>query len=94
MLKIIENDIMREGRKVGWIEATRIFSASGKKLGYVDGSKIYDSEGDKVAYIDGNYLHSQANDDTRILLDKVNEKVSGGVYPIAIRCAVYVLIGA
>lgn len=94
MLKIVGNDVMREGHKVGWVEATRVFSATGKKLGYVQDAKIFNSEGDKVAYIDGNHLYSQGDTDVRISLDKVNESISGGVYPIAVRCAVYVLIGA
>ena len=91
MIKIIGNDITQKGKKLGWIETTRIFSASGEKIGYVRGTRTYDSEGEKVSYINEGYLYMPKSGDTRISLERVSERVVGGDYPIEIRCAIFVL---
>lgn len=93
MLKIIGNDILRSGQKVGYIEGSRIRSHEGKMLGYFSGSHVYNAEGHKVAYIEGDHLCPEDDRDTEIHLDKVNENVVGEVLPEICRCAIYCLIG-
>jgi len=93
MLKIIDNDIMRSGQKVGWIEGNDIRARDGRKLGYFVGNFVYGAEGHKQAYIEGNYLHSESSSTTKVSLDKINESVEGGMLPEIGKCAVYMLIG-
>src|SRR3989344_2089064 len=56
MLKIIGNDIVREGTKIGWISGNDIFDQGGNKIGYFTGDDIYDHRGTKIGYLESNYI--------------------------------------
>jgi hypothetical protein len=91
MIKIVGNELWREGEKVGWVEGSHIRAHDGRKLGYVEGNFIYSEEGHKVAYIEEGHLFSDGGN-AKLPLEKVNEEVTGGVLPENAKCAIYVLL--
>ncbi|MDP2598463.1 MAG: hypothetical protein Q8P49_01385 [Candidatus Liptonbacteria bacterium] len=94
MIKIVGNDIMRNGEKIGWIEGNDVRARDGKKLGWFEEHYVYNSDGQKVAYIEGDFLVSYGGSDaTRLRLEKVSAEVTGGILPAIGRCAIYALLG-
>ncbi len=91
MIKVIGNDFMRGGEKIGWIEGDHIFDHTGRKLGYASGNNIYDIGGMKIGWIEGDYLFAPGN--KKIRLDEVHAEIQGGVLTEAQRAAVRVLLG-
>jgi hypothetical protein len=93
MLKIIGNDIMRNGKKVGWIESNHIISNDGKKIGYFEGNFVFNALGHKLGYIEGDYFYSQDSRENKVHLEKINEGITEGVVSEICKCAIYMLIG-
>jgi len=93
MLKITNNDIYRNGQKVGYFTERYIMSRDGSKLGYFDSKYVYGMDGRRLAWLEGNYLDSGSGSATRVSLSDVNERIIGGLLPIMGKCAIYVLIG-
>jgi len=92
MIKIIGNDVMRGGEKIGWIEENSIFDEKGKKVGYVAGHEIYDHSGDKRAHLEGNYIR-MTNGSEPMKIDEVHEDIIGGSYSDEIRAAIRLFLG-
>lgn len=91
MIKIVGNDLMRAGQKLGWIQANDIYDQEGRKLGYFTGNDIFDEAGTKIGWLVGNDLH--ARDGRMIRLDENRKVVSGGSYPDLVRAAIRLLLG-
>ena len=94
MIKILGNDLWRNGEKIGWIEGDHVRDRDGKKLGYFQDRFVYDMSGHKLAWIEEDYLVSQGSgSEAKLRLDQVAEEIEGGVLPELGKCAVYVLLG-
>lgn len=93
MIKIVDNDIMRGGEKIGWIEGNDIRSRDGRKVGYFEENVVRDADGEKAAYIVGGHLFAQGGE-LKISLETVNKEIAGGVLSEIGRCAIYVLLGS
>ncbi|MEK7195493.1 MAG: 4-fold beta flower protein [Patescibacteria group bacterium] len=91
MIKIIGNDITRNGEKIGWIEENDIYNEDGKKLGYYSDESVFNSEGHKVGYIKGNDIKTM--DGYSFDLDDNKEEITGGSFSDIVRAAVKLLIG-
>lgn len=94
MLKIVGNDVLRGGQKVGWLEGNDVRDHDNRKLGYFTGNDVWNIAGHKLAFIEGNYLDPEGSGLPKIPLDHVTESVTGGTISTIARCAVYLLIGA
>ncbi len=92
MVKIVGNDVWRNGEKIGFIDGTHVRTHDGKRIGYFEGNYVYNEDGDRTAYIEEDHLVSYGGG-ARIPLDKVNESIEGGVLPEIGKCAIYVLLG-
>lgn len=57
MIKINDNDIMRNGIKIGWITDNYFFNHDGKKVGYVTSDMVFDEMARKLAHLDGEYVY-------------------------------------
>lgn len=61
MIKIIGNDIKRDGEKIGWIDGNDVRDMSNRKLAFVKGDDIFrGSDGIKMAFIDGAHIITSA----------------------------------
>jgi hypothetical protein len=90
MVKLVGNEIWRDGGKIGWLDSHHIRAHDDRKLGYFEGNFVYSEDGHKLAYIqDGHLISGNA----KIALDKVSESIEGGVLSEIGKCAVYVLLG-
>jgi len=92
MVKIVGNDVWRNGEKIGFIDGIHVRTHDGKRVGYFEGNYVYNEDGDRTAYIEEDHLVSYGGG-ARIPLDKVNESIEGGVLPEIGKCAIYVLLG-
>ena len=91
MIKIVGNDVMRGGEKIGWVEGHDIFDRNGRKLGYASGTSIYTVGGMKIGWIEGDYLFAPG--DRKIRLDEVHSAVQGGILTEEQRAAVRIFLG-
>ncbi|MBI5306166.1 hypothetical protein HZB04_01060 [Candidatus Wolfebacteria bacterium] len=92
MIKIISNDIIQDGEKIGWIRENDIFNESGRKIGYFKINDIYNKEGRKIGYIEGDYIKYQ-NGTRSINVSENKIHISGGVYSDVCRAAIRLLFG-
>jgi len=93
MIKIVENDIVRDGQKIGWLSGNDIFNLSGDKAGYYSGNDIYDARGIKMGYVEGSNI-KMANSSLVINVQENRRRVSGGAYSDVCRAAIRLLFGA
>ena len=91
MIKVISNDFMRNGEKIGWIREDYIYDRTGHKLGYVTSNDIYNASGTKIGWIENNYLHATGGKKFR--LEEVHSDVQGGALTEEERGAVRLLLG-
>ncbi|MEK7608413.1 MAG: 4-fold beta flower protein [Patescibacteria group bacterium] len=91
MIKIVGNDILRSGSKIGWIESNDIFDHSGKKRGYFTENDIFEYSGKKIGWVLGNEIHAVGGRAMR--LDDNRRIVSGGSYPDIVRAAIRLILG-
>ncbi|KKR55707.1 MAG: hypothetical protein UT92_C0001G0050 [Candidatus Curtissbacteria bacterium GW2011_GWA1_40_24] len=92
MLKIIGNDIVREGTKIGWISGNDIFDQGGNKIGYFTGDDIYDHRGTKIGYLESNYI-KYGGGSRSISVKENRRKITGGAYSDICRAAIRLLLG-
>jgi hypothetical protein len=91
MIKIVGNDIMRSGKKIGWFEGNDIRDHENRKLGYFESNDIHNAEGRKVAYLENGYLYAH-DGGTKLPFEKINKEVVGGVLSEIEKCAIYILL--
>lgn len=92
MAHIINDQIMREGTKIGFLKGDQIFNHEGQKVGYFSEHHIYDSTGHTIGYIEGDYLKTE-NGDVKVRLEDNRTAIHGEGYSDAARCAVRLLLG-
>jgi hypothetical protein len=93
MIKIVENDIFKDGQKIGWLSGNDIFNLSGTKAGYYMGNDIYDSRGVKIGYVDGNSIR-MTNSSIIISVQENRARILGGTYSDVCRAAIRLIFGA
>ncbi len=76
MIKIVKNEIMRDGIRVGYIQNDHIFDHTGKKLAYFSSTEAFDENGKKIARIDGEYIYFPKNN-TKVRIEDNNKLVTG-----------------
>lgn len=93
MIKIIGNDIKRDGEKIGWIDGNDVRDMSNRKLGYVIGDDIFrGSDGFKTAFVDGAYIISFSG--KKMSVTENNQKhVTGGLISNEMRAAIRLFFG-
>lgn len=91
-IKIVDHDLWRAGKKIGWIEGNHLRAHDGTKLGYFDSEHVYNAEGRRLAYVEGDYLYTEGGD-SKVPLETVSEEIEGGVEQGIDKCAIYVLLG-
>lgn len=89
-MHIVDNKILHEGQKLGWIDGGHIRGDDDAKLGYFENNCVYNEAGHKVAYIHENELMF-SNGNESIPLQKVNEDIVGTA-PLLTKCAIHVLL--
>lgn len=93
MIKIIGNDIKRDGEKIGWIDGNDVRDMSNRKLAFVKGDDILrGSDGFKMAYTDGAYIITSSG--KKISVTENNSKhVVGGSASNEMRAAIRLSFG-
>ena len=93
MIKIIGNDIKRDGEKIGWIEGNDVRDMSNRKLAFVRGDDILrGSDGMKIAFIEGSYIITSSG--KKISVTENNQKhVVGGSASNEMRAAIRLFFG-
>jgi len=91
MIKIVKNEIMRDGIRVGYIQNDHIFDHTGKKLAYFSSTEAFDENGKKIARIDGEYIYFTKNN-TKVRIEDNNKLVTGIVSDIC-RAAIRLVLG-
>ena len=91
MIKIIGNDISKNGQKIGWIQSDDIYDSSGRKLGYYSGNDIYNSSGTKIGYVEGGSIKKQNG--TVISIQQNRLRITGGSYSDICKAAIRLLFG-
>ena len=92
MIKIIRNDIFRNGEKIGYIKENDIIELNGKKLGYYVGDDIYDYYRKKIGYLENGYIKYQ-NGDRKISILENKSRISGESISDVCRAAIRLLFG-
>ena len=91
MITIVGNDIVRSGRKIGYILGNDIYSSEGVKLGFVQENHIFDHNGRKIAWLENDYIKTLG--DRKIRIEENRRDVSGGAVSDSYRAAIRILIG-
>lgn len=92
MIKIIRNDIMNGGEKIGYIRGNDIFNVGGNKIGYYLGDDIFNYKGIKIGYLEGNYIKYE-NGNRSINVSENKSLVNGGTISDVCRAAIRLLFG-
>jgi hypothetical protein len=90
MPHVIDNKIIHDDQKIGWIDGEHIRDMSNNKLGYFENGFVYREDGRKVAYIHENELCYE-NGESPSALEHINEAIEGNI-PILTKCAIKVLL--
>lgn len=91
MIKLIGNDIIQNGHKIGWMHGNDIFNLSGEKIGYYSGNDIYSRQG-KIGYVDGSNIKLVGSSQL-ISVQENRMRISGGTYSDICRAAIRLLFG-
>ncbi|OGY99566.1 MAG: hypothetical protein A2945_02890 [Candidatus Liptonbacteria bacterium RIFCSPLOWO2_01_FULL_52_25] len=91
MIKINGNDIMRSGKKIGWIDGNDIRDYEGQKVGWFEDNDIYNVGGRKIGYVENGYLNA-SDGGTKVPFEKINREITGGVLTEVQKCAIYMLL--
>ena len=92
MIKIIGNDIINNGEKIGYIRDNDIFNVGGNKIGYYSGDDIFNYKGIKIGYLEGNYIKYE-NGNRSISISENKSRVNGGAISNVCRAAIRLLFG-
>jgi len=91
MIQVINNDIKRDGIKIGYIDGDHLFDHNGKKLAYFSSTEVLDESGKRIAHIEGEYVYfSKSNTKTRI---EDNNKLVAGIVSDSCRAAIRLMLG-
>mgnify|MGYP001597430880 CR=1 FL=1 len=94
MIKIIGNDIKRDGEKLGWIDGNDVRDMSNRKLGYVVGDDIHrGSDGFKTAFVDGAFIIIGSSGKKISIVENRSRHVTGGSISDAMRAAIRLFFG-
>ena len=98
MIKIIGNDIKRNGEKIGWIDGNDVRDMANRKLGFVIGDDIRrGSDGLKIGFIEGAYIITTMGTVTsssrKISIAENNKHVAGGFISNEMRAAIRLFFG-
>ena len=91
MIKIVGNDIMRGGEKIGLIEGNDIVDENGNKLGYFTGNSIFAVDGRRLGSLAGNVLKTVTGG--KFDIDDNRRVVTGGTVSDLARVAIRLLLG-
>ncbi|MBI4991674.1 MAG: hypothetical protein HZB99_00450 [Candidatus Harrisonbacteria bacterium] len=91
MIKIVGNDIFKNGQKIGWVQSDDIYDSSGRKLGYYSGNDIYNRSGTKIAYVEGGSIKRENG--STISVEQNRLRITGGNYSDICRAAIRLLFG-
>lgn len=92
MIKIIENYIMQNGVKIGYIWGDDIYNVNNTKIGSYSGNDIYNHNRIKIGYVQGEYVkYDNGNKSKNIKEIKLH--VQGGTISDICRTAIYLLFG-
>jgi len=92
MIKIVDNDIWRNGEKIGYLRNYDVFNHEGKKLGYFRDTYVYNYEGRKIGYIQDDFLKTIDGQESRLENNRV--LVEGHDISDIQRSAVLLLLGS
>ena len=94
MIKIIGNDIKRDGEKIGWIEGNDVRDMSNRKLAFVKGDDIFrGSDGLKIAFIEGSYIIISSSGKKISVVENNTRHVAGGPASNEMRAAIRLSFG-
>jgi len=94
MIKIIGNDIKRDGEKIGWIDGNDVRDMSNRKLGFVIGDDIFrGSDGFKIAFTEGAYIFVGSSGKKLSVTENNQKHVTGGYISNEMRAAVRLFFG-
>jgi hypothetical protein len=94
MIKIIGNDIKRDGEKIGWIEGNDVRDMSNRKLAFVKGDDIFrGSDGIKIAFIEGAYVIVSSSGKKISVTENNQAHVTGGSASNEMRAAIRLFFG-
>jgi len=91
MIQIINNEIKRDGIKIGWIDGNHVFDHSGKKVAYFYEKEAFGMDGKKIAYLEGEYVVFPKNN-TKVRIED-NNKLVGGIVSDMCRAAIRLTLG-
>ena len=93
MIKLNDNDIMRDGVKIGWVTKNHFFNSSGKKVGYATLDKIYDENAVKLAHVDGEYVYYNTADGKKTKIETLIEDIAAPYLSNVQRVAIRMFFG-
>jgi len=91
MVQVINNDIKRDGIKIGYIQGDHIFDHNGKKLAYFSSTEVLDEGGKRIAHLDGEYVYFPKSN-TKVRVEDNNKLVAGVVSDMC-RAAIRLMLG-
>lgn len=92
MAYLLDDNVMRAGEKIGYIENNRLFDLGTRLVGYYEGSRIYDENDKLKGYVENNQVH-WADTSFYDEVEKVRQHVSSGNYSEMPCAAVCLLFG-
>ena len=92
MIKIINNDIWRDGTKLGWIMNNHYFDHMGKKIGYTTSDMVFDESTKKLAHLEGEFVY-YAGTDKKARLEDVISGIESISLPNIQRIAIRIFFG-
>lgn len=93
MVKIIGNDLTRNGQKIGYLQGNDVYDAGGRKLGYYTSNDVYNHDGMKIAWLESSYI-KYADGRKPLPLEMARKQVTGGAYSDLCRVATLLFVGA
>lgn len=92
MIQVVKNnELHRDGVRIGWIEKDAILDHTGKKVLYYSNTEVLDPMGSKIAYISGDYVIFPKSG-TKVRIEDNNREVQGMVSDMC-RAAIRLALG-
>ena len=92
MASLYNDNVMRNGEKIGYYEGARFYGMDGKQVGYYENGRIYDENGYEKGYVEGDRVY-RADGQVYDEVEKVRQHVSSGDYSDMPCAAVCLLFG-